>query len=94
MKLAVVCILLSLTSITSVTFAEDIKVPVVQETDTDLTLPSRGQTQLEVLSEFGEPTSESVPIGEPAISRWHYEQFIVVFEEHRVLSTVSEVESD
>lgn len=94
MKLAVVCLLLSITSLTPAALAEDIVIPVGQQGDNELTLPTNGQTQLEVLTEFGEPTSESMPIGDPAISKWHYEQFIVVFEADRVLSTVRKVESD
>jgi hypothetical protein len=94
MKLTVVYLLLSIASLSSVALAEEIIIPVGQQGDEELTLPTNGQSQLEVLTEFGEPNSESMPIGDPAISKWHYEQFIVVFEDDRVLGAVNKVESD
>ncbi|RMA81163.1 hypothetical protein [Umboniibacter marinipuniceus] len=94
MKLAVVCLLLSLTLVSADVLSEEIVIPVGQQGNNELTLPANGQTQLEVLTAFGEPASESMPIGDPAISKWHYEHFIVVFEEDRVLSAVRKVESE
>jgi hypothetical protein len=51
--------------------------------------PARGATKASVQSEWGEPRGRQGPIGEPPISRWEYEQFIVFFERDRVLHTVA-----
>jgi hypothetical protein len=50
--------------------------------------PSRGMTEASVESKFGAPQAKEAAIGEPPISRWEYEDFVVFFEYDRVIHAV------
>ena len=50
--------------------------------------PSRGMTQAGVESKFGAPASVNAPVGEPPISSWEYQDFVVYFEYDRVIHAV------
>ena len=54
----------------------------------DATVPSRGMTMQAVESAFGKPNRRVPAIGDPPISRWEYNGFIVYFEDDRVLHSV------
>lgn len=54
-----------------------------------ITAPDRGVTQAAVVRDFGEPVGRSGPVGEPPISMWEYEPFVVYFEYDRVVHTVA-----
>lgn len=51
--------------------------------------PARGSTKADVLEQFGEPASQNGPVGEPPISSWEYEPFVVYFEYDYVLHAVA-----
>ena len=51
--------------------------------------PDRGATQAAVARDYGEPMGQSGPVGEPPISIWEYEPFVVYFEYDRVVHTVA-----
>jgi len=51
--------------------------------------PSRGMTQANVESKFGQPGSREEAVGDPPISRWEYADFVVFFEYDRVIHAVS-----
>lgn len=51
--------------------------------------PTRGMTQDRVRSQYGEPRSRESAVGEPPISRWHYDGFVVYFEFDKVIHSVS-----
>jgi hypothetical protein len=51
--------------------------------------PTRGMTQERVQSRYGEPRSKDAAVGDPPISRWHYDGFVVYFEYDRVIHSVS-----
>lgn len=51
--------------------------------------PARGMSQDRVAREFGEPQSRRSAVGDPPISRWDYEDFIVYFEYDKVIHAVS-----
>ena len=51
--------------------------------------PGSGQTKASVSKQWGEPTGQSGPVGEPPISSWEYDSFVVFFEYDRVLHTVA-----
>ena len=51
-------------------------------------VPSRGMTMDRVQSRFGAPQSVAGPIGEPPITRWDYDGFVVVFEYRHVVHSV------
>lgn len=50
--------------------------------------PTRGMTMNAVADRFGEPRERIAAVGEPPISRWVYDGYIVFFERDRVLHTV------
>ncbi|MFC1749195.1 hypothetical protein ACFL2V_10360 [Pseudomonadota bacterium] len=49
------------------------------------TMPTRGMTMEQVKKHFGEPDKVVKPVGEPPITRWIYDGFIVYFERKYVL---------
>lgn len=52
-------------------------------------MPVRGATMDRVRQLFGAPDSVAGPVGEPPITRWNYERFVVVFEHNRVIHSVA-----
>ncbi len=50
--------------------------------------PTRGMTAVSVESKFGSPQSKVAPVGDPPISRWEYQNFVVFFEYDRVIHAV------
>ncbi len=51
-------------------------------------LPDRGATMQTVESRFGAPASRRSAVGDPPITRWVYDGFIVYFEHDRVIHAV------
>lgn len=51
--------------------------------------PSRGMTQERVEASYGQPKSRDAAVGEPPISRWEYDNFVVFFEYDRVVHAVT-----
>jgi len=71
------------------TMAEELKVPVGQQADRSQTsYPKAGSLQSSVRSAWGEPAEIRGPVGQPPITEWHYQNFIVYFENDRVIHTV------
>ncbi len=50
--------------------------------------PQRGSTMAAVEAKFGAPSNKSGPVGKPAITKWFYPNFVVVFENDKVLHAV------
>ena len=50
--------------------------------------PASGSTQASVESTFGSPNAKSSPVGDPPISSWEYDGFVVYFEFDRVIHSV------
>ena len=50
--------------------------------------PSRGMTQVRVEATYGAPQKTDAAVGDPPISKWHYEKFVVYFEYDRVIHAV------
>ena len=50
--------------------------------------PQRGSTMAVVEQKFGAPANKSGPVGNPAITKWFYPNFVVVFENDKVLHAV------
>ena len=50
--------------------------------------PHQGMTQQEVRDAFGEPVQVTGPVGKPAITRWEYGEFLVIFEGASVVRAV------
>ena len=50
--------------------------------------PHRGATQASVAAKYGEPRQRIAAVGQPPISRWVYDAFIVYFEGDHVIHAV------
>lgn len=69
--------------------AQQVTVPVgTQAERADLQLPTNGMSEESVRNRWGAPRNMEGPVGEPPISQWHYDRFVVYFENNRVLHTV------
>ncbi|TDR18500.1 hypothetical protein [Marinicella litoralis] len=51
-------------------------------------VPQKSSTMNQVRSQFGDPISESAPVGDPPITRWEYDGFLVYFEHQHVITSV------
>ncbi len=51
--------------------------------------PSRGMTQAKVESTYGSPVNIKAPVGDPPITRWEYQDFVVYFEYDKVIHAVA-----
>jgi len=51
--------------------------------------PERGETKADVLAELGEPVNRTPAVGDPPISSWEYDKFVVYFENDYVLHSVA-----
>lgn len=50
--------------------------------------PTRGMTQTRVQSKYGNPVSTRAAVGDPPITRWEYQDFVVFFEHDKVIHAV------
>ena len=50
--------------------------------------PMRGSTMSAVEQKFGAPANKSSAVGNPPITKWFYPNFVVVFENDKVLHAV------
>lgn len=53
-----------------------------------LVVPGRGMSMDQVRQEFGEPNNILPAVGDPPITRWEYNDFVVHFEHSFVIHTV------
>lgn len=51
--------------------------------------PARGMTMEEVRSQFGPARQAMGPVGDPPITRWVYDNFVVTFEHEYVIHSVA-----
>jgi len=58
------------------------------ENTAHIPVPRHGQTMEQVTDSFGQPQERHGPVGEPAISRWVYQDFTVYFENQWVINAV------
>lgn len=68
--------------------ADTIEIPVGDQGDPHIVLPTRGESQKAVLERFGLPDEEHPAVGKPPISRWDYREFSVYFENGVVVDAV------
>ncbi len=70
--------------------AEEVTVPVMSQADRGtMAMPATGQTRSSVRQHFGDPLSTSGPVGDPPVTQWHYDGFVVYFEYDHVIHTVA-----
>lgn len=76
--------------LSSVALADRVEIPVGQQggTPSSEALPRNGTTQEQVESRFGAPQERRAAVGDPPISSWVYEDYVIYFEHDRVLHTV------
>ena len=70
--------------------AEEIIIPVGQQAveKQSIERPKLGNTQDQVRERFGDPQDWTDAVGEPPISSWEYQDFMVYFEHNLVLHSV------
>ncbi|MDX1557322.1 MAG: hypothetical protein R3193_00325 [Marinobacter sp.] len=69
--------------------AEEIRVPIGTQADRDqASFPASGTSQSSVRASWGAPLEIQGPVGQPPITEWHYQNFVVYFEGDRVIHTV------
>ncbi|MFL1465433.1 hypothetical protein ACQUWM_02155 [Marinobacter sp. DUT-3] len=69
--------------------ADEVKIPVGSQAErSQADLPRTGMTQGNVRKAWGDPQQTRGPVGEPPISQWHYDGFVVYFEDDRVIHAV------
>ncbi|MDC1513993.1 hypothetical protein N8456_07870 [Porticoccaceae bacterium] len=69
--------------------AEQITLPIGEQTrQSELQLPERGMHKNTVLQEFGDPEEMTSAVGEPPISQWRYDDYVVYFEGNWVIQAV------
>ena len=57
-------------------------------------LPQKSTTMNQVRSQYGDPISESGPVGNPPITKWEYADFFVYFEHQHVITSVLKKSKD
>ena len=71
------------------TFAETLSIDgQVAVKPSGVETPQRGSTMSAVEQKFGAPSNKSSPVGNPPITKWFYPNFVVVFENDKVLHAV------
>ncbi|MEP1216229.1 MAG: hypothetical protein ABJM11_21940 [Marinobacter sp.] len=70
--------------------ADEVRVPVKAQAErsNEANLPRTGMSQSSVRNGWGNPLQTTGPVGDPPISQWHYENFVVYFESDRVIHAV------
>lgn len=78
--------------------ADDLTVPdagaaPAPDAPAPISLPAKGVTMNAVRKQFGEPRDKKGPVGgdtpkHPPITRWDYDNFVVIFEKDRVVDAV------
>jgi|TARA_B110000908_G_scaffold5830_1_gene7417 hypothetical protein len=77
------------TTLSSTLAAEQITLPIGEQTrQSELQLPERGMHKNSVLEDFGDPQEITSAVGEPPISQWRYDGYVVYFEGNWVIQAV------
>ena len=86
LKIAVTTVVLGVTApVMAETLAIDGQVTVKPS---GVETPQRGSSMTAVEARFGAPSNKAGPVGSPAITKWFYPNFVVVFENDKVLHAV------
>ena len=73
--------------------AQEIRIPLGDQSDQSIAKPARGLSTDAVEQQFGNPESRHGPVGSPPIYYWEYKNFTVYFENSYVLHAVSKLKS-
>lgn len=88
MKTTLLIIVSVLAVLTSAANADQVRIPVGQQSQQNTEKPEHGMRSQDVEAHYGAPASKHGPIGNPSIHYWEYESFTVYFEGDRVIHTV------
>lgn len=89
MRTGIIMILLGLGLLLQPASAGDqLTIPGHVPTSQAQSMPRRGISMDDVLSQFGEPRERFGPVGEPPITEWVYGTFRVYFEHQIVLHSI------
>ena len=88
LKKAIFTALLSFGLVAGAAVADTLVVDKIAAT-ADESRPARGAQKDSVAKSLGQPTAAQSAVGEPPISAWEYDEFVVYFEHDRVLHTVA-----
>ena len=70
--------------------AQNLSIPDTQRAaQAQASYPTRGMTMRQVESNFGTPARRRAAVGDPPITRWEYDGFIVYFEHKHVIHSVA-----
>lgn len=84
------CTIVLLALCPNLALSETIKVPVGQQGQSQqINKPALGMTMESVKTQFGRPVTQSPARGEPPITRWEYNNFVVYFESDVVIHSVT-----
>jgi len=83
---------LSFSTIPGYSFADTLVIPDISNQPSNspegVPRPTRGMTMDQVREQYGEPQEVKGPVGNPPITRWYYERFIVNFEREYVIHSM------
>jgi hypothetical protein len=85
LKITVAALALGATPVLAETLAVDGQVSVKPA---GVETPQRGSSMEAVEARFGAPSNKSSAVGTPPITKWFYPNFVVVFENDKVLHAV------
>ncbi len=69
--------------------AQNLNVPENRQAAASQNFPTRGMTMRQVEGTFGSPARRRAAVGDPPITRWEYDGFIVYFEHKHVIHSVA-----
>lgn len=67
---------------------DNLSIGVSKQGDPSTQKPQSGMSMAKVREKYGSPNREEPAVGEPPITRWHYESFTVYFEHDKVIHSV------
>jgi len=70
-------------------FAGLLALSLLAHAEESTSMPVKGSTMEQVVTKIGEPEQKLQPVGTPAITRWHYENQTLYFENDRLLQAVT-----
>ena len=75
---------------TTPAIADEVRISVMQQGSDKraVKLPAHGETKGQVQSRYGKPQGIKGPTGEPPITQWFFNDFVVYFEGDRVIHAV------
>jgi len=88
MRTGIFFLLLGSSLLLSPAYADEVTIPGHVPTEREQSMPRRGSSMDDVLSQFGEPEERIGPVGEPPITEWKYNNFAVYFEHQTVLHSI------